>query len=103
MANPVLVHRTRGEVIESFHTGVVCMVNENNEVIYSLGDIDQICYPRSAMKYFQHLPLLTSGAFQKLGLTLEQLALMCASHNGEPSHTKAVTELLNKLELKIDD
>jgi L-asparaginase II len=55
--NPILVEVIRGTVLESFHRGVICVVDKDGNVIYSVGDIHQIAYPRSAMKYFQHLPL----------------------------------------------
>jgi len=97
--NPILVHIKRGEVLESFHRGVICVVDEKGDVIYSAGDIEQLCYPRSAMKYFQHLPLLLSSNFGSLNLSEADIALMCASHNGEPTHTKGSEAILAKIGL----
>ena len=97
--NPILVEVIRGEVVESFHRGVICVVDKDGKVIYSVGDINQMAFPRSAMKYFQHLPLLVSGAFEKLNLTLEDLARMCGSHNGEKIHEDLVTKILGNLNL----
>ncbi len=97
--NPILVEVIRGEVVESFHRGVICVVDKDGKVIYSVGDINQMAFPRSAMKYFQHLPLLVSGAFEKLNLTLEDLAIMCGSHNGEKIHEDLVTKILGNLNL----
>jgi len=97
--NPILVEVIRGTVLESFHRGVICVVDKDGNVIYSVGDIQQIAYPRSAMKYFQHLPLLVSGAFEKLNLTLEDLAIMCGSHNGEKIHEDLVSKILGNLNL----
>ncbi len=98
-ANPVLVNVTRGGVNESFHRGVICVVNEEGKVIYSQGDICQVCYPRSALKYFQHLPLLLSGAFDHFGFSSEELAIMCGSHNGEAEHLRVVSGILAKIGL----
>ncbi len=97
--NPILVEVIRGEVVESFHRGVICVVDKDGKVIYSAGDIHQIAFPRSAMKYFQHLPLLVSGAFERLNLSLEDLAIMCGSHNGEKIHENLVTKILGNLNL----
>lgn len=97
--NPILVEVIRGSVVESFHRGVVCVVDQDGKVIYSIGDIEQVAFPRSAMKYFQHLPLLVSGAFEKLNLTLEDLAIMCGSHNGEKIHENVVQKILDQLSL----
>lgn len=97
--NPILVELTRGGIVESFHRGVICVVDECGEVIYSQGDIQQICFPRSALKYIQHIPLLTSGIFDHFGFTPQQLSLMCGSHNGEEQHIIIVEEILDKIGL----
>lgn len=95
-ANPILVEVWRGEKLESFHRGVVCVVNREGKVIYSEGDIQQICYPRSALKYFQVLPLLESDAADHFGFTTEEIAVMCGSHNGESEHLRVVSSILEK-------
>lgn len=97
--NPVLVTHSRGGITESFHRGVVCVVNEAGEEIAALGDSAQICYPRSALKYFQHIPLIVSGAFAHYGFTLKDLALMCGSHNGEEMHTECASNILKTIGL----
>ena len=83
MQNPILVEVYRANVLESFHRGAICVVNENNEIIFSKGNVEQICYPRSAMKFIQVLPLLVLGGIEKFGFTLQEIAIMCGSHNAE--------------------
>ena len=73
--NPILVEVYRNKVLESFHRGVVCIVDKKGEVIYSEGDIGQVCYPRSAMKLIQVMPLLELGGMEKFGFTLEETAV----------------------------
>jgi L-asparaginase II len=97
--NPVLVEHTRGGIPESFHRGVVCVVDESGKVLHQLGDIKQVCYPRSALKFFQHIPLITSGAFDHFGFTLKELAIMCGSHNGEEMHVETSLGILKKIGL----
>ncbi len=99
MMNPVLVERYRGETLESFHRGAICMVDVDNKVIFSVGDIQQVCFPRSALKLFQVIPLLESGAVQEFGFTLEEIAIMCGSHNGEAEHLRVVNSILKKIGL----
>ena len=94
--NPVLVHAHRGPIVESFHRGVICIVNDKKETIFSVGDTQQICYPRSAMKFFQQLPFLAAGGQEQFGLTQEEIALLCGSHNGEDFHVKTVESILSK-------
>ena len=96
-ANPVLVTHTRGGITESFHRGVVCIVDKQGREVYSLGDVQQVCYPRSALKFFQHISLITSGAFDHFNFSLKELALMCGSHNGEEMHTQTARGILAKI------
>ncbi|MEK0420391.1 MAG: hypothetical protein RLZZ161_242 [Bacteroidota bacterium] len=97
--NPVLVNHTRGGIVESFHRGVVCVVDSHGAIVASVGDVKQVCYPRSALKLFQHIPLITSGAFEHFGFTLKELALMCGSHNGEAMHVETARGILAKIGL----
>jgi len=97
--NPVLVNHTRGGIVESFHRGVVCIVDKKGSIVTAVGDVQQVCYPRSALKLFQHIPLITSGAFDYFGFTLKELALMCGSHNGEAMHVEIARGILAKIGL----
>lgn len=97
--NPVLVEVYRGPVLESFHRGVVCVVNHTGEIVFSLGDVHQVCYPRSAMKLLQVIPLLVDGGLQKFDFTLEEIAVMCGSHNAEAEHLRVVHSILQKIGL----
>ena len=97
--NPVLVNNFRADVVESFHRGSFCVVDQKSQLIWSMGDIGQIAFPRSALKYFQHIPFILSGGFDAFGFTEKDLAIMCASHNGEPMHVDAVTKILSTISL----
>ncbi len=103
MTNPILVEVYREGVLESFHRGVICVVNDTGEIIFSRGDVSQICYPRSAMKFLQAIPLIELGGIVKFQLTLEEIAVMCGSHNAEPDHIRVVQSILNKIGLNKDD
>jgi L-asparaginase II len=99
MSNPILVEVSRGEVLESFHRGVVCIVDKDDRILYSQGDVQQVCYPRSALKFFQQIPLLTSGAVEQFGFSEKEIALFCGSHNGEPQHVETVRSIFSKIGL----
>lgn len=103
MSNPILVEVMRGDVLESFHRGVICIVDSDNHILYQQGDVKQVCFPRSALKFFQQIPLLCSGAIEHFGFTRKEIAIMCGSHNGEPTHVETVRSILNKIGLKEDD
>ncbi|MHA1598651.1 MAG: asparaginase, partial [Alphaproteobacteria bacterium] len=99
MSNPVLVEVTRGNTVESRHRGAVCIMDAGGSVIAALGDVETPVYPRSAVKPLQALALIESG----VDISPEELALVCASHNGEPQHVEKVLQWLDRLGLGVDD
>lgn len=94
--HPVLVEATRGGIVESFHRGAVAIVDADGALHTAIGDIDRPVFPRSAVKLLQALPLVASGAADAFALTDDELALACASHNGEPAHVRAAARMLAK-------
>jgi L-asparaginase II len=96
MTNPVLVEVTRGGMAESRHRGAVAVLDADGGVALALGDIDQPIFSRSAIKGLQAIPLIESGAADKFALTDAEIALACASHNGEPAHVATAEAMLRK-------
>ncbi len=94
--NPVLVEAMRGGARESTHRGSMAVLDAEGSVLVAIGDIERPIFPRSAVKVLQALPLVASGAADQLGLDDEELAVTCASHNGEPAHTTVVARILAK-------
>ena len=103
LATPVLVETTRSGVVESQQRGMVCVMDQDDVVLYRAGNIERVVFPRSALKYMQVLPFLESGAAEHFGITDEEIAVMCASHNAEPPHLKAVRSILAKAGLSEAD
>jgi len=102
-ANPVLVNVYRGEKIESMHRGAVAVVDAKGELKASWGDVEALVYVRSAMKPFQAMTMVMSGAVEHFKLTDEHIALHCASHNGEQGHTSRVGGWLDQIGLSESD
>jgi L-asparaginase II len=94
--NPELVHATRGGIVESTHRGALAIVDADGASVCVVGDVQRPVFPRSAVKVLQALPLVASGAAEDFGLTDEELALACASHNAEPRHVAAARSMLAK-------
>jgi len=94
--NPVLVEVLRGHAIESRHRGAFAVVDADGKTVLTAGDIERPVFPRSAIKAFQALPLLESGAAAKFGLTAKELALTISSHSGEPDHAETARSILVK-------
>ena len=99
--NPILVEAMRGNARESAHRGAVAVVDADGTLVASLGDVERPIFPRSAIKVLQALPLVASGAADRLRLDDEELAVVCASHGGEPGHTTVVERLLGKAGLDV--
>jgi L-asparaginase II len=68
-----------------------------------VGDAEGYAYARSSAKPFQAIPLVLSGAADTLGLTGEELAVACSSHNAEEPHLAAVRSILEKARLSEND
>ena len=96
MQNPVLVEVLRGGVVESRHSGAIAVVDAGGSRVLAIGDVEQPIYPRSAVKALQALVLVESGAADRFGLTDQDLALACSSHNGEPDHVATAQRMLTR-------
>ncbi len=100
--NPVLVVRTRGPLTENVHRGSFCVTDTEGTILHAAGECHRPVFTRSALKYFQQIPLVETGAYRSLGLTSEELAVACASHSGEPVHVRLVQRILHKVGLRED-
>jgi len=101
MSNPVMVEVLRGSSVESAHCGALAVVDADGAVRLTLGDVERPVFPRSAVKVLQALPLVASGAADALQLGDEELALACASHNGEPRHAATAAGMLARVGLDV--
>lgn len=100
--NPVLVEVFRKNTIESRHRGAVAVVDGEGRTVLAIGDISRIIFPRSSIKLFQALPLIETGAADRFSLASRDIALACASHNGENGHVTRVRDWLAALDLEPD-
>ncbi len=93
----------RGPMAESVHLGHAVICGPGGQIVEAWGDPNVQVYPRSSAKMLQALPLIESGAADAAGLTSEQLALACASHNGAAIHTERVAKWVKGLGLGESD
>ncbi|HEY6186570.1 MAG TPA: asparaginase [Pyrinomonadaceae bacterium] len=94
-----LVEVRRGAITESRHRGHIAAVDADGVIVARLGAPETLTYLRSSAKPFQSLPLVASGAADRFGFTEEEIAIACASHNGEQIHTQTVARMLRKIGL----
>jgi L-asparaginase II len=94
-----LVEVRRGSLTESRHRGHVVAIEPDGNIVAYLGSPHTVTFLRSSAKPFQAMPLLFSGAADGFGFTDREVALACASHNGEPIHTELAASMLRKIGL----
>lgn len=80
----------RSGMIESVHAGHLLAVAADGSDVLVLGEPEQEIYARSSLKPLQTVAMLRTG----VELTGEQIALACASHNGEGRHREVVRGIL---------
>lgn len=91
-----MVELTRNGISECLHMGALAVTDTEGRLIAHAGNPHWMCFTRSTLKALQALPLIQSGGAQQFGLTSQELALMCASHNGEDMHVAQVSSILKK-------
>lgn len=96
-----MVELWRADRLESQHLGHAVICDAGGNIVDAWGNPEAIIYPRSSCKMIQALPLLESGAGN--GLSTQQLALSCASHQGAALHVSAVSKWLADLGLSEAD
>ena len=89
-----LVAVERGGIREATHSGHLAVVDAAGSLHHQLGEAQTLTYFRSCSKPFQTIAGLRSEIIPRYGLTPEHIALMSASHNGEPRHLAVVRDLL---------
>jgi len=87
---------TRGDIVESLHFGAVAVVDASGELVAWHADPDLVTFTRSSAKPFQALPFLENGGMSHYGLTLQEVALLCASHSGTAEHLAVVRSIQAK-------
>ena len=91
-----LVELDRGNTLECQHFGAIAVVNRRGELLAHAGDAHWLTFSRSTLKPFQALPFMQAGGPAHFGFGAEQIAMLCASHNGERQHVAQVQSMLEK-------
>jgi len=102
MSYELLVEVKRNDTVESRHFGAAVVCDAKGKVLHSWGDIDQLVFPRSALKPMLAIQLVETGASEHFSLSDAELSLACSSHQGEVIHQVLVRSWLNRLGLNED-
>jgi L-asparaginase II len=100
---PVVAQVRRGSDVESRHRADAAVVGEDGGPLASLGDPSCRIFLRSAAKPFQILTFLEGGGKQEFGLRDPDIALICASHGGQPRHVRGAERLLRLGGFRMSD
>lgn len=90
-----LIATLRGGHPENIYYGSIAVVNANGRLVSRMGDTSTPMFTRSALKPFQAMPLI-AGFSDPYNLSDADVALLCASHNGEAAHSSRAGALLKR-------
>lgn len=98
-----LLATLRGRTVERVHYGSIAVCDRRGDVVYGLGDVQALNFTRSALKPLQALPFLQDDGPARFGFGSHEVALMCASHNGEAVHVGIVQRMLARVGAREGD
>jgi L-asparaginase II len=90
---PTLATAVRGDVIEARMRGHIAVTDASGTVLHSAGSPQVETTLRSCVKPIQSLPFLRLAA-DRLDASDREIAVACASHQGEDEHVATVRGLL---------
>ena len=93
----------RGGTLESEHAVEGVVTDAAGTILAATARPDRVTFFRSSAKPFQLVPLVERGHADALGLGDRHLALMAASHNGEPFHVEGTLEILARAGAGVGD
>jgi L-asparaginase II len=102
-AHVPLVTATRGSTVEMVHVGSIAVVDIAGRLIAGVGDPQALNFTRSALKPLQALPFVRDDGLAHFGFGSHELALLCASHNGEAVHVRTVDRILRAIGARESD
>lgn len=93
---------TRGGAVESVHYGTIAVVDVQGKPVWRAGDPGATVFTRSTLKPLQALAFVRDGGVERFGYSTGQVALLCASHAGEPRHVEAVADMLARAGNRVE-
>jgi len=90
------VEVVRGGTVESRHRVHAVVADADGRPVAAIGDPKTLTFHRSAAKPLQALPLVEEGVAERFGFSQAELALCCASHEGEAPHVEGARSILAK-------
>ncbi len=96
------VYLKRGSFIESIHTVHAVICDKKGRILMKAGNATYQTFIRSALKPFQAIPFISSGAYEKTTFDEKVLAIACGSHIGSKVHARESFKLLWNSEMDVE-
>jgi len=93
----------RGSKIESIHKVHAVISDKKGRVLMCAGNPEYKSFIRSALKPFQAIPFVSSGASSKISNPSKSIALACGSHSGSKHHTREAFRILWEYDIDINN
>ena len=100
---PLEVKLKRNGSVESVHRVHAVVCDQRGRILMRAGQANYETFIRSALKPFQALPFLSSGAVALVDCGDRGVAISCASHAGTPAHAREAFKILWNAELEASD
>ena len=98
---PIEVMLLRGSSVESIHKVHAVISDKKGRVLMCAGNPEYKSFIRSALKPFQAIPFISSGASSKISNSLKSIALSCGSHSGSKLHVREAFKILWEYDIDI--
>ena len=100
---PLEVSLKRGSNIESIHKIHAVISDKKGRVLMCAGNPEYRTFIRSALKPFQAIPFVSSGAASKINDASKSIALACGSHSGSKLHSREAFKILWEYDIDINN
>lgn len=95
----ILAETYRGNIVDLITYGTISVVNSEGELLYSIGDPNEIAFARSSAKLIQAMVPIYYGLDEEYNFSQENIAQICGSHSGEDIHISNTRTILEKIGL----
>ena len=103
LAGVPAVAARRGTRVESVHNVAACVADDQGTVVLKVGTVETPVFLRSAAKPFIAAASVRAGVIERFGFGDRELAIMAASHSGEPAHVELVSSMLERIGATVED
>lgn len=98
---PIQVTLKRGSYLESIHKIHAVVCDKKGRVLMCAGNPEYKSFIRSALKPFQAIPFVSSGAFSKMNDSLKAIAIASGSHKGTTTQAREAFRILWNFDIDI--